>query len=183
MMIVKTLTTRNMAIIAMIAALYTALCMALAPLSFGMVQVRVAEALTLLPVFSFAGVWGVTLGCALANLAGVFTGANILGAFDILFGTMATLIAALLSRKFRNIRIAGLPVVSAIPPVLINAIVIGAELSFVMAPDGAFMSTFLTNFIYIAVGQSISCFVLGLIFVWVLEKTGTAKRCFGNYET
>lgn len=177
----KTMTTRNMVIVAMMAALYTTLCMVLAPLSFGMVQIRAAEALTLLPIFSFAGVWGVTLGCALSNLVGFFTGVNILGAIDIVFGTFATFLAALLTRKFRHIRILGLPVVSAIPPVLINAVVIGAELSFIIAPK-AFMTTFVINFIYVAVGQFLSCFILGLPFIWMLEKTGTAYQCFGNSE-
>jgi len=65
---------------ALIAAVYTVLTLALAPLSFGQMQVRVSEALTLLCVFSPSAVIGVTLGCAISNAVGFFTGANILGA-------------------------------------------------------------------------------------------------------
>ena len=172
-------TTRNLVFGAMIAALYTALCLALAPLSFGMVQVRAAEALTLLPIFSPIGVWGVTLGCALSNLVGFFTGANILGYMDIFFGTAATFVAALLSRRLRNIRLLGVPVLSALPPVLVNAVVIGAELAFVFAPAEQFARFFLINALYVGVGQMISCFVLGLPLVCLLERTGAARRCFG----
>lgn len=174
------LTTRNMAFGAMIAALYTALCLALAPLSFGMVQVRAAEALTILPVFSAVGVWGVTLGCALSNLVGFFTGANILGYMDILFGTAATLLAALLSRKLRGIRFLGLPMLSTLPPVILNAVVVGAELAFVTGSSESFGKLFLINALYVGAGQLVSCCLLGLPLAALLERTGAAKACFGR---
>lgn len=167
--------TKKLALCAMIAAIYTALCTVLAPFSYGMMQVRVSEALTLLPVFSPLGVWGVTLGCALSNLVGFFTGANPLGYMDIFFGTAATLIAALLSRKLRHIRWFGLPVLSAVPPVLINAAVIGAELAVVTVPAEAFWGAFLINALWVALGQAISCFALGLPLVYVMQKTGVYK--------
>jgi len=171
--------TRDLAVCAMIAALYTALCLALAPLSFGPVQVRVAEALTLLPVFSPLGVWGVTLGCGVSNLVGFVTGANMIGYFDILFGTAATLAAALLSRRLRHIRIGGLPVLSSIPPVLVNAVVVGAELT-VMLTGGFDWKVFLTQALAVGVGQLISCVGLGLLLTYVLQRTGVAQRCFGS---
>jgi uncharacterized membrane protein len=171
----KTFTPRDMAIAAMIAALYTALCIALAPFGYGPVQVRVAEALTLLPVFSPLCIWGVTLGCAVANLVGFLTGANILGAFDILFGTLATLIAGILSYRLRNIRFKGLPVVSAIPPVLVNALVIGLELTYMLV--GTFdTGVFAVNALQVGLGQTAACFVLGLPMCYMLEKTGIAKK-------
>ena len=83
---------------AVIAALYTALCLALPALRYGTVQVRFSEALTLLPVLLPGGLMGVTLGCFLTNLVGVFLGTNILGALDVLFGTLAALLAALCRR-------------------------------------------------------------------------------------
>ncbi|MEG2924079.1 MAG: QueT transporter family protein, partial [Oscillospiraceae bacterium] len=67
---------------AFIGAIYATVSVALAPISYGMLQVRVSEALTLLPVFSADAVVGVTLGCFLANLIGMFMGANILGPLD-----------------------------------------------------------------------------------------------------
>ena len=87
--------TRTIVRCALIASLYTAVSLVLAPIAFGAVQARVSEAFTLLPVLVPDAVVGVTLGCFLTNLVGVFTGANVLGALDIVFGTAATLTAAL----------------------------------------------------------------------------------------
>lgn len=168
--------TRNTVYCAMIAAVYTTLCLALAPIGYGPMQFRVSEALTLLPVFSMTGVWGVTLGCALANLVGFFTGANILGYMDIFFGTAATFFAALLSRSARNIRIGGIPVLSALPPVALNAVVIGAELSWVLGAPGSYMQMFWLNAAQVGAGQLAACVALGLPLVYALEKTGVAGR-------
>ena len=173
-------TTRDIAFIAMIAAIYTALCLALAPISFGMVQIRVAEALTLLAIFSPIGIWGITLGCALSNLVGFFTGANILGYMDIIFGTAATLIAAVLSWTFRNVRTFGVPLLSAVPPVVINALVIGAELAVLMNGEDSFAALFAVNAAYVAAGQFLACFALGIPLALALERTGAAKVCFGT---
>ena len=85
--------TRTIVRCALIASLYTAVSLVLAPIAFGAVQARVSEAFTLLPVLVPDAVVGVTLGCFLTNLVGVFTGANVLGALDIVFGTAATLTA------------------------------------------------------------------------------------------
>lgn len=177
----KLLTTRGLAACAMIAALYTVLCVALAPLSYGMVQIRAAEALTLLPVFSPVAIWGVTLGCALSNLIGFLTGANILGFLDVFFGTAATLAAAFLSWKLRNVRVWRLPVLSAIPPVLVNALVIGLELT-VLEAGGFHAGIFLLNAAYVGLGQAAACFGLGLPLAYILEKTGVARRCFDGLE-
>lgn len=177
--LMRKFTTKDLVFTAMIAALYTALCMAVAPLSFGLVQVRFAEALTILPVFSPIGIWGVTLGCALSNLAGVFTGANILGYMDILFGTAATLIAALLSYKLRHLRLLGLPVLSTIPPVLVNAVVIGAELAVQGSTPESFLSMFAVSAFYVGIEQIIPCVCLGLALFALLDRTGAARRCFG----
>ena len=83
---------------AVIAAAYAALSLALAPLSFGQIQIRAAEAFTLLPIYSPYAVWGVTLGCAITNAAGVATGANFLGIIDVFAGTAASLVSAPASR-------------------------------------------------------------------------------------
>ena len=91
--------TRTIVRCALIASLYTAVSLVLAPIAFGAVQARVSEAFTLLPVLVPDAVVGVTLGCFLTNLVGVFTGANVLGALDIVFGTAATLTAALCTRR------------------------------------------------------------------------------------
>ena len=110
-----------------VAAIYVVLCMALQPLSYGAVQVRVAEALCLLPVFGAEYIFGVVLGCFLANLLGSTI-------VDVIFGTLATLLACLVTYKLRNIRIKGLAVAASLPPVLFNAVIIGIEIA-VMFPD------------------------------------------------
>ena len=81
---------RFLTVTGVIAGLYTALTLVLAPLSFGIVQCRVSEALTILAVYHPAGVAGLTVGCALSNLIGLTMGANVAGALDILVGTFAT---------------------------------------------------------------------------------------------
>lgn len=167
-------TTRQMAVAAMLAALYCAISICLMPLSFGAVQIRVSEALTMTAIFGPAGVWGVTLGCAMTNAIGIATGANIIGALDVVFGTAATLIAALMSYGLRNVRFRGLPVAAALPPVLVNAVVIGGELCAVTGQWHP--AVFLMNAAYIAVGQALSCCVLGLLLVMVLERKGLAQR-------
>ncbi|MDL2234363.1 QueT transporter family protein [Ruminococcaceae bacterium OttesenSCG-928-L11] len=172
------LSTRNLVVCAMIAALYTAICMALMPLSYGMVQIRAAEALTLLPVFSPVAIWGVTLGCAVSNLVGLFTGANPL-ILDAVFGTLATLIAAVLSYLARNVRVKGIPVLSAVPPVIVNALIIGLEITYLEA-GGFHPQMFLLNALYVGAGQAVSCFGLGLPLVYLLQKTGVANKCFAG---
>ena len=170
----KTFTTRRMAAAAVLAAAYCAVSLALAPLSFGAVQMRVSEAFTLLPVFSPAAIWGVTLGCALSNALG-----SSMGLIDVVFGTSATLIAALMSYALRNMRIHGLPVFSSLPPVLVNAVVIGAEIALV-SPGGWNTGVFVSSALSVGIGQIVPCCVLGLLLVWALERNHLEKRIYGT---
>ena len=98
---------------AVVAALYVVLCMALQPLSYGAVQVRVAEALCLLPVFGAEYIAGVVLGCFLANLLGSTI-------VDVILGTLATLLACVVTYKLRNVRIGGLAIPASLPPVVVQ---------------------------------------------------------------
>ena len=102
----------------MIAAVYAALTLVLAPLSYGSVQIRFSECLTLLPILFPEAVPGLTVGCLLANLF------SPVGTVDILVGTLATLLAALGTRYFRKHLI-----VSALCPVLSNGLLVGIMLS------------------------------------------------------
>ena len=160
---------------AMIAAIYTVLSVCLSAISYGTVQIRVSGALTLLPVFALGNVWGVTIGCFLTNVIGFFTGANILGALDAVFGTAATLVAALLTYALRNVRLKGLPVAAVIPPVIVNAVVIGMELC-VLINGGFNPVVFWAQAVSVGVGQLLSCGVIGLIMVRVIERNGALKR-------
>lgn len=176
----KQMKTRALVRCALIAALYTAVGLALAPITFGSVQARVGEAFTLLPVLAPDAVWGVTLGCFLTNLVGVFTGANVLGALDIVFGTAATLAAALCTRRLARVRLRGLPLAAAVPPVLFNAVIVGAELAWALGPRTP--AGFLLQAAGVALGQTLSCFVLGVPLVRLIEKTPALRAWFGVGE-
>ena len=95
-----TMKTRRLVRAALIAGIYVALCLISQPLAYGGVQFRISEALTLLPVFTPDAVWAVTLGCFLANLLSY-------SPWDLLFGTAATLTAAVLTWKLRRFRTKG----------------------------------------------------------------------------
>ena len=163
-------TSKTIARTAMVAAVYTAVSLAIAPLAYGTVQIRFAEALTLLPVLMPQAVLGVTIGCAITNAVGFATGANILGAFDIIFGTAATFIAALCTLWLRRVRIKKLPIAAALPPIFINAIVIGFELTFFIA-GGFNLVVFGGQFASVFIGQTISCLLLGVPLIRFIENS------------
>ena len=166
--------TNNLSKQAMIAALYTVIGFVMAPISFGAVQARISEALTLLPVFGIQNVWGITVGCFLTNLIGLATGANILGSLDIIFGTAATLAAGILTYLFRNLRFKNLPILSALPPIIINAIVVGWELCIMI--NGSFHPVIFTaQAVSVGVGQTISCGI-GLLLVRLIENNKRLKE-------
>lgn len=167
--------TKQMANQAMIAAIYTVLSVSLSAISYGPVQVRISEAMTLLPVFGIHNVWGVTIGCFMTNLIGFFSGANILGSLDMLFGTAATLAAALISYSLRNIRFKNLPVLASIPPILLNAAVIGWELCVVIA-GGFNAAVFAAQALSVAIGQFFSCTVIGLLMVKIIENNKELRQ-------
>lgn len=160
---------RFLAVAGLVAGLYTALTVALAPFSFGIVQCRVAEALTVLAAYSPASVAGLTVGCALSNLIGLTLGANLAGSLDILLGTLATGLAAWLSYGLRRYRWGGLPVLSTLPPVVFNALIVGTELTLVLGP--ATWQTWLLWAGSVAAGQLIACVGGGLILAKALQKT------------
>ncbi len=143
-----------------IAAIYVVLATLLQAISFGPVQFRVSEALTVLPFLSPYSIIGVTLGCFISNL--IFMSVN--GPLDLIFGTLATLIAAILTSKMKNRWLAPLP------PVVVNAIIIGAMLAWVLTP-GAFWINFWINMATVGLGQVCACYVLGLPLMAALERT------------
>lgn len=155
--------TRTIVRAALIAAVYTAVALALAPLSFNSVQVRVSEALTMLPVLCPGAVAGVTIGCFFSNMA---TGS----AVDMLLGTLTTLLAALATRRLRHMRLRGLPLAAALPPILFNAVIVGAMLTVLYFPPGSPIGVWAFNMFTVGVGQLISCGVLGVALVRGIES-------------
>ena len=160
---------------AMVAGIYAATSLAIPALSFGPVQMRIGEALTLMPILFSDSIIGITIGCAITNAIGFMTGANILGVVDIPVGTIATLLAGILTYRFRNIKLFDLPILSALMPVLFNAIFIGAELGFLLSEGGFELAIFIPQAISVGVGELIACFVLGLPLIKALEKTNLNK--------
>ena len=113
----KLLTTRSLCVSAVIAALYAALTLLLAPISYGPIQLRMSEAMTLLPILLPQAVPGLFVGCLIANLyTGMLT--------DIIFGSLATLLAAIGTYLLRK-----KPVLAAACPVAANAVIVGLVLS------------------------------------------------------
>lgn len=167
--------TKDFTRIAMIAAVYTALCFVpgLSMIAFGQVQVRIAEALTLLPLLDKRAIWGVTLGCFLANLIGAMTGLNPTGILDAVIGTSATFMAAVCTWKFRNIKEAGIPLLSCLMPVIFNFFIVGAELAYLYMPQNLLLGT-LINGTYVAIGELIAV-ALGYFLIRALEKTQIFK--------
>lgn len=172
---------RSLAVAGLVAGLYTALTVALAPLSFGTVQCRVAEALTVLAAYSPASAVGLTVGCALSNLIGLTMGANVAGAMDILLGTLATGVAAWLSYLLRRYRIGGLPVWSTLPPVVLNALIIGSELTVAVGPRN--LHGWLLWAGSVGAGQLIACVGGGLLLAAAFKKTGFDRRLEQNNYT
>lgn len=141
---------------AVIAALYTALTLVFQPISFGALQMRISEAFTLLPVLFPEAVPGLAVGCLLSNL---LAGAN---PYDVVFGTLATLLAALLTRRLRkNVWLA------ALPPVLCNGVIIGLVLTYAYGID-----TLWLNMLTVSLGQAVVCYALGVPLVKALERMG-----------
>ncbi len=156
---------------AVIAALYAGLTYAagMMNLAYGSIQFRFSEALTILAAISPAAIPGLTIGCFLGNITSPY------GLIDIICGTVATFLAAVLSYKTRNVKFKNLPLVSAIFPVLTNAVIVGIEITLFM-PAGFKLQAFLINAVQIAVGQIVMCYGLGLPLYNVLKKTKLDKK-------
>ncbi|MCI6120850.1 QueT transporter family protein [Bariatricus sp. SGI.161] len=141
---------------AMIAAIYVVLTYVFAPFSFGEVQVRIAEALTILPVFTPAAIPGLFVGCLIGNILG--------GAIlpDIIFGSLATLIGAFFTYQLRDKN----KFLAPLPPIAANTIVVPFVLRYgygVALPIPFMMLT-------VGVGEVLSCGVLGMVLYFALRK-------------
>ncbi|MDD3346749.1 QueT transporter family protein [Oscillibacter sp.] len=142
---------RRLTTAAVIAAAYAALTLFLPIPQYGGVQLRVAEAMTVLPFLFPEAVPGLAVGCFLANLLGSPY------VLDWIFGTLATLLAALWTSRLKNRYLAPLP------PVLCNAVIVGAEIAYFSVLDGAaFLPAFALNAVTVGLGEAIACYALGL---------------------
>ncbi|MBQ5398703.1 MAG: QueT transporter family protein [Ruminococcus sp.] len=162
---------------AAIAALYATLTIGqnlLLPGTASMaVQFRVAEALTVLAFFTPAAIPGLTLGCIIANISSVTAG---LGFYDMIFGSIATLLAALTMRALRNVKLAKIPFVGLLMPAVFNGLIIGFEIDFFFVGSMSFnFADFLIQGGCVALGELGVLFVLGIPLTVAIEKQGLKK--------
>lgn len=154
--------TRALVRAGLIGALYVALTLIFQPISFGAIQFRVAEALTLLPILTVDAVPGLFVGCLLAN----WLGGGVW--FDVVLGSVATLLAAICSRKLRS-----RPFFAALMPTIFNGLIVGPVVYFayVRAPgDSISIGTLLFNMGTVAFGELVVCYALGLPMLYGLKK-------------
>ncbi len=140
---------------AVTAALYAALTLAFSWISYGPVQFRIAEVLTVLPALASFAVPGLTVGCVVVNLLGGY------GLYDIVFGTLATLLGAVGTRLLRKH-----PFWAALSPVVSNSLIVGSMLYFVV-PDSPAL---LLNIVTVGVGELVICCGFGLPFLHFLKQ-------------
>jgi len=136
----------------MIATIYVVLNIIFAPISYGPIQVRIAEALVVLPFIDPSAIIGLFLGCILANVIGP------LGMVDIMGGSLCTLVAAYLTYKVKN------PKLAPLPPVLINAFGVSIYLHLI------FDLPYWITVLYIGIGELIACYILGYPLLVLLIK-------------
>ena len=148
---------------AVIGALYAAVTLLLAPISYGSLQCRVSEALCILPWFFPETTWGLFIGCLLANLLG----GN--GPLDVVFGSLATLFACLITARVKPRGLA------LLPPVVVNAVMVGAMLAYVISPD-SFWSAYPVFALEVAAGELVAMYVLGLPLSYLLERIPYVKE-------
>jgi len=146
------LAPRSLAVSGLVAAAYAVVTVLFAPISYGHIQVRISEALTVLPFLFPQAVPGLFIGCLIANFAGGF------GILDVALGSGATLIAAVLTAKMPNVWLA------SVPPVAVNMAVVGGYLSFLLDIP------FLLCALYVGLGQIVACCFLGIPLVLLLER-------------
>lgn len=153
---------RKLAVGGVIAALYVALTYIAAAfgLASGAIQVRLSEALTILPVFTSTAVPGLTVGCVLANL---LTGC---APWDVVFGSLATLLGAVGTRLLKN-----KPYIAWIPPVVANAIIVPFVLQKVYGVEDAWWYLALT----VGAGEVIACGILGILLYHSIKKIPNLK--------
>ena len=140
----------------MIAAVYVVLCVVFAPVSYGPIQARIAEAMTILPYFTPAAIPGLFIGCLIANLLG---GSIML---DVVFGSLATLLGAvgtyLLRKKNRFL--------APLPPILANTLIVPFVLRYGYGEPLSIPFLMGT----VGIGEVLVCGLFGMVLLLVLER-------------
>lgn len=185
--------TERITRIAVIAALYastTLICILfLGGLAWGPVQFRLSEALCVLAIFTPDAIIGLTLGCAIANLANIaLSGLGTLGLLDVVFGSLATLIASIWCWRLRE-----RPGLAVLGPVVANAVIIPAYLPLLLqglgfytipftsvSLDGAYIPMYLFGLVSTGIGEAVVLYLLGLPLYHAIAASPLADRLSGS---
>lgn len=144
---------------ALIAAIYVVLTLPFAVISTDYLQVRISEALTVLPFFTPAAIPGLFIGCLISNIF-----ISKFGMVDIVFGSLATFIAAYLSYKMPK------KILVPIPPIVVNAIIVGLLIYYGTFGKIEWNTTLLIFMGGVGLGQLISCYGIGYPLMLILDK-------------
>lgn len=159
--------THTIAQAGVIGAVYAALTLLAASLNlaYGPVQLRLSEALTVLPWLFPGTAVGLFVGCFLANLLSPY------GPLDLIIGSIATLLAALWTQRVPRRWMAPLP------PVLCNMVLVGGELAwYEVGFTGGFLKLFVVNALWVGVGEAVVCFLLGGLLLRTIPKISALRR-------
>lgn len=156
--------SKSAARIAVIAALYAALTFAALPIAYGMIQLRVSEALTILPLFCWEAIPGLFIGCLIAN--------SIVSIMDVILGSLATLLAAVLTRLLKKIYL------GIIPPIVLNALVV--PIIILTYPD--IVDPYWFMVLTVGAGQLIVICALGIPLYFALKRPNINRVLFGNVK-
>lgn len=159
--------TSYLARCSLIAAAYAVLTLAFPALSYGPVQVRVSEALCILPFFMPEAVWGLTVGCLVANLVGVTIGVTL--PWDVFIGTLATFIAVVITRRIR------IKWLVPLPTVISNAVLVGTMLTYIILPETEAIPLWY-NMLTVGFGEVIACYGLGMPLFAVMKRVSGRNR-------
>ena len=163
-------TTKKLVRAGIIAALYTAITYALAPYAYGPLQIRPAEALCILPIFYIEAIPGLFVGCALANIFSAY------GVYDVIFGSLTTLIAAILTfvigRAFKEKPLGA--IIGGFFPIVLNAFAI----PLIIALTGAGMGTYLVFVGEFFLTQSVWIYGLGIPLYFAILRLRKHNKFF-----
>lgn len=165
------LRTRQLTLAALTAAAYAVLSYfgSIFGITYGPIQCRFSEALCVLPFLFPETAWGLGIGCLIANVFSPY------GLLDIVVGSCATFLAALLTARCKKKWLAPLP------PVVLNMLLVGAMLAYEEAgASAAFGSVFLFNAATVGIGEAIACYGLGMLLLWRLSKSTALQNYLNN---
>lgn len=155
--------TRKLVFGAFVGALYAALTLAIPFMSFLPSQLRVSEALTILPYFSSFSVAGIFIGCLVANILSPY------GVLDIIVGSLASLIAAVLTYYIGKSNLKYKKILAPLPAVIVNAVMVGWLISY------SSNTPFMANALSVGFGQLLSCYILGLPLLFFIDNNKKLK--------